>query len=299
MTGLPCGTFIPATAAELRMLDHQDPSFSPDGRYQVTVQPYQGSRQDVNAMIVLKDVASGKRLVETAFMDLPRGGGNLSGYWLDANHFLIPATGDQGPLLLTPGKPAIKIATDLFHLPLKPGNGNQDVWVARSAETANPSRFHIMLVGKASQTVENPLQIYHSETGQVETLPYLAAQGSFSNDGHWLLVRQTTGPTLIRPIDPPGSPFQNFSEQADNTYRWSPDGSKIIALSNLADQQSVISLYTLPQRIFLTAWQSPMYELYPYWSPDGKYLAVTARLRKDPNQEAIFVIQMPSAKVHP
>ena len=110
MAGTPCGTFRPATAPDILVLDHQDPSFSPDGRYQVIMKPYPGSSQGPNEVIDLKDAVSGKNLVETAFIDVPRGGGNLPGYWLDAAHFLIIFTGDQGPLLLTPGKPAIQIA---------------------------------------------------------------------------------------------------------------------------------------------------------------------------------------------
>jgi hypothetical protein len=297
MTGLPCGKFDPAVARETLVLDHQAPSYSPDGRYQAVSLPYKGTSQDVNTVIDLQDVATGKNLVEATFFGLPRSSSGIPGYWLDKTHFLIPTTADQGPLLLIPGKPVVKIAADIFQQPLKPGKGTYDFWMARSAVTENPPRFHLLLIGTAaSQAVTNPLQIYHSETGQVELLPYTAVQAAFTNDGHWLLVGKGTGQTLnqalIRPLDPQGAPFTMFTDQSSMYYTWSPDGSKALGMSKLADQQSVIALFSSPQRTFLTAWRASDYQLSPYWSPDGKYLAVSARSYKNNNQQAIYVIRI-------
>jgi Tol biopolymer transport system component len=294
-TGLPCATFSPATPSEILILAHSDPSFSPDGRYQVVEQPYQGASQGVNEKIDLKDVATGKNLVETVFMKVARGGGNLDGYWLDASHFLIPATVDQGPLLLTPGKSAIKIATDIFHLPLKPGSGEYNFWEAITSVAKNAAQFHLMIF--ASSGTANPLQIYHSETGQVETLPYLASQGGFSNDGHSLLVTTPNDlgqvNTFIRSIDPPGGAFQPFSDKELPPPLSSPNGSMYYQVSQ---DLTTISVYTTPDSTFLGAWQAPDYELWPSWSPDGKYLAVWGRKHLDYNQESIFVIVMPVQK---
>jgi hypothetical protein len=294
-TGLPCFTFNVATQQEILILDHSDPSFSPDGRYQIVMQSYTGASKEVNEKIDLKDVASGKKLVETIFMRLAGGGSNLPGYWLDASHFLISETGDQGPLLLTPGKPAIKVATDIFHLPIKPGSGEYDLWDARAVAAQNSSQFHLMLIATSGDS--NPLQIYHSESGQIETLPYLASQGAFSNDGHWLLVTKpdVSGQqnVLIRSIDPPGGTFQPFSVQELPPTWWSPDGSMYYQVSQ---DLTKIAVYTSPGRTFLGAWQAQDYELWPSWSPDGKYLAVWGRKHTDYNQESIFVIAMPTQK---
>ena len=220
LAGRPCETFAPASADEILALDHTDPSFSPDGRYQVVFQRGAGNSQGVEATIELKEVASGKVLSKTTFTDLPRGGANLPGSWLDPSHFLITATGDQGPLLISPGQPVIQIAAEFFHLPLRPGDGTYDAWIAIKTVTANPAQFHLMLsgtTGNSGQRVKNPLQLYHSESGQVETLPYLASQASFSNDGHWLLVNsnpdRSSTQNWIRPIDPPGAPFEPLSEK--------------------------------------------------------------------------------------
>ena len=93
LAGRPCETFTPASANEILTLDHTDPSFSPDGVYQVVFQRGAGNSQGVEATIELKEVASGKILSKTTFTDLPRGGANLPGSWLDPTHFLIHATG--------------------------------------------------------------------------------------------------------------------------------------------------------------------------------------------------------------
>jgi hypothetical protein len=299
-TGLPCSTFTSATPQEILFLDHSDPSFSPDGRYQVVFQRGAGNSQGVNATIELKEVASGKIFSKTTFTDLPRGGANLPGSWLDPSHFLIPASGDQGPLLISPGQPVIQIAPEFFHLPLRPGDGTFDAWMAIRAVTANPSQFHLMLVGTtgpAGQRVRNPLQLYHSESGQVETLPYLASQATFSNDGHWLLVNpnpdRSSTKNWIRPIDPPGAPFEPLSEKIAIYSTWSPDGSMYYQVSQ---DLTTISVYTFPDGTFLGAWQARDYELSPSWSPDWKYLAVWGRKHTDYDQESIFVIPMATQK---
>lgn len=300
LTGRPCETFAPASVDEILALDHNDPSFSPGGRYEVVFQRGAGNSQGVDATIELKEVASGKILSKTTFTDLPRGGANLPGSWFDPSHFLIYATGDQGPLLISPGQPVIQIAPEFFHLPLRPGDGPLDMWMAIRAVTANPSQFHLMLVGTTGnppQRDKNPLQLYHSESGQVETLPYLASQATFSDDGHWLLVNQnpdrSSTKNWIRPIDPPGSPFEPLSEKIRISSSWSPDGTKVIVGAPISGENSVFSVYSSPQGAFLSAWQAPGYELSPDWSPDGRYLSVWGRVQNDPSQQAIFVVRLP------
>ena len=300
LAGRPCETFTPASANEILALDHTDPSFSPDGMYQVVFQRGAGNSQGVEATIDLKEVASGKILSTTTFTDLPRGGANLPGSWLDPSHFLISATGDQGPLLISPDHPAIQIAPQFFQLPLRPGDGTYDAWIAIKTVTANPSSFHLMLsgtTGNAGQRVKNPLQLYHSESGQLETLPYLASQASFSNDGHWLLVNQNpdrpSTQYLIRPIDPVGAPFEPLPEKIRFSSQWSPDGTRVIVGPPIAGENSVFWVVSSPQGAFLGAWQAPGYEISPDWSPDGKYLSVWGREQNDPSQSAIFVVRLP------
>jgi hypothetical protein len=296
MAGLPCGKFALTTDHETTILDHQDASYSPDGHYQVVVQPYKEGDPAVNTVIDLKDVTSGKNLVEINVFILP-GGSSLPGYWLDSSHFLIPVNADQGPLLLSPGKPPVRIAADFFKLPIKPGNGTYDNWLARSVVSKNPPRFHLMLLGLATSAVTNPLQIYHSETGRVETLPHQAVQGAFTNDGHWLLIGEVKGKSSprawIRPLDSSGAPLELFTDRIDMSYTWSPDGSQMIGMSNMDNSQSLISLYSSPKRAFLAAWRATDYKMSPYWSPDGKYLAAFARSYADAGQTALFLIRVP------
>lgn len=194
--------------------------------------------------------------------------------------------------MLVPGKPAINIARDIFHLPNKPASGELDAWLARMAVTQDPSEFHLMIIPMfvtPNLKPANPLQVYHSETGQVETLPYLVSQGAFSSDGHWLLVTDHSK-VLIRPIDPPGSAFQPFSDQGD-PGTWSPDGSKYYLVS---PDQTTVSVYSWPGGALLGNWQAPDYELSgSSWTPDGKSLCVWGREHNDYHQEAIFIIHIP------
>jgi hypothetical protein len=295
-TGLPCGSFAPATPAEILALDHMDPSFSPDGRFQVVEQFIANTQGLPNQTTTIKEVATGKTVMEAAYVKMAQGGGTITGGWIDSKHFLIPFTGDQGPLLLEPGKPVIKIAPDIFHLPLKPGSGDYDTWNVRvvDVERQVTSRFHLMLIPTftiSNESASNPLQIYHSETGEVERLPYLVTQGAFSNDGHWLLVTTHTSlgnQVLIRPVDPPGSAFQPFSDQPLPPTWWSPDGSMYAQVS---EDLTTITVYSTPDRTILGVWRAPGYGgLSPSWSPDSKYLSVGGGKQNDNEQGAIFVI---------
>jgi hypothetical protein len=249
-------------------------------------------------LVTLKAVSSGKVELQTTIPALA--GKSSPGFWLTADRYLIDEQCDKGPLLLAPGKPLVHIATDLFHLPIKPGNGDYDCWMARAAMAQNESKFHLMVIptfGSSNAEASNPLQIYHSETGQVETLPYLVSQGAFSNDGHWLLVTETNNSgqhkVMIRSLDPPGGAFQPFSDKELPPTWWSPDGSKYYQVSQ---DLTTISVYTSPDSAFLGEWQALDYELTPSWSPDGKYLAVWGRKHTDFNQESIFVISVPAQK---
>ena len=292
-SGLPCSGFVTATPAEILTLDHQDPSFSPGARYQAVEKLSPNTQGPPNQITSIIEVATGKIVMEANYVKMAQGGGTITGYWLDGSHFLIPFTVDQGPLLLAPGKPVIKVASDIFHLPLTPGSAGYDIWMARSdVESQTAEGFHLMLIpvfATNNMKASNPLQIYNSETGQVETLPYLVTQGAFSNDGHWLMVSTVTPQgeeILIRPIDPPGSAFQPLSVQ-ELTFTWSPDGSKYYQVSQ---DQATITVYSFSGSTLLGSWQAPDYELSPSWSPDGKFLVVWSRKHSDYNQQAIFVI---------
>jgi hypothetical protein len=298
-TGLPCSSFTSAAPQEILVLDHADPSFSPNGRYRVGTQFLNNISQNSNMLITLKEVSSGKVELQTTIPALA--GKSSPGFWLTADRYLIDEQCDQeGLLLLAPGKPVVHIAANIFHLPNKLGSGDYDCWMARAAVAQNESKFHLMLItifGSSNGEASNPLQIYHSETGQVETLPYLVSQGAFSNNGRWLLVTETNNSgqhkVMIRPLDPAGGAFQLFSDQEFPPTWWSPDGSKYYQVSQ---DLTSISIYTSPDSTFLGEWQAPDYELTPSWSPDGKYLAVWGRKHSDFNQESIFVFPVPSQK---
>ena len=184
-------------------------------------------------------------------------------------------------------------------MPVKPASGDYDCWLARSAvDNQDGSRFHLMLIpifGSSNLQASNPLQIYHSESGQVETLPYLAPQDAFSNDGHWLLVSERNGSgqpeNMFRSIDPPGGAFQAFSEGELPLTWWSPNGSRYFQVSQ---DLTTVTVYSFPGRTRVGSWQAQDYELSPEWPPDGKYLAVWARKHTDFNQESIFVIAIPA-----
>ena len=71
LAGRPCETFTPASANEILTLDHTDPSFSPDGMYQVVFQGVAGNSYGMEATIELKVVASGRFLAQQPLRTCP------------------------------------------------------------------------------------------------------------------------------------------------------------------------------------------------------------------------------------
>jgi hypothetical protein len=137
------------------------------------------------------------------------------GEWIRDDLFLIWRTSDRGPLLLGTDGSVIEIAPELFGAPAVPETtpGEEYMWAADGISD-DSGNYHLVLYGSGVESAFPPVQLYHSETGQVEALEFTHVwEPTFSPDGRWLLLMesrvgsdQMTTPYLwARQVDPAGS----------------------------------------------------------------------------------------------
>jgi hypothetical protein len=221
------------------------------------------------------------------------------GSWLDSETYLVDASLDQGPLLVTAGGDVIRPALDLFNVPnYVAGQGD---WYLTVTAVKNPiSQAYDFLLSSAGFAMdESPYPLlYHSGSGIVERLdgerPSQLHGFLFVGNGRWLIrypppfPEDNRLPLWIRPLTPPGNDLytdltngtalvQSFAPYADYMADIEPNGRVVIR--------------ALPEGTPLAIWDAPDYRLSmeALWSRDGRYLLVAGEPRSG-GQAALFLI---------
>ncbi|HLF28408.1 MAG TPA: hypothetical protein VJG32_18905 [Anaerolineae bacterium] len=208
--------------------------------------------------------------------------------WLSEDQFLIHETTDQGPLLVTLGQGAVQVVPELFGVSFVP---TSTVSLRATAAVVTGTRtYHILLSGVGEVANFPPSRLYHSESGEVEELPF-KPESEFSPDGRSMIMSDSTeGAVRLRAVEPLGSEARLLLTQSGNPLplTWSPDGTKVAFSSPTG--VPVFSSLDGDQGGF---WETGGYSTFPGpWSPDGKSLAVRGYL-PDGRGEALFVIRVP------
>jgi hypothetical protein len=220
----------------------------------------------------------------------------LGGEWLFEDQFLIYETLDEGPLLIRVGETSVRVAPALFGQPdLSNCDGNvcETSWGVRAQ--AKDGHYHLLMFPVGVEPETPSLWLYHSETGEVEALPFRYFR-QFSPDGQWLILDEA--PTLegyqstalwARPIDPAGGEarflFGNVPFHSPYPL-WSDGWDKVV----VNEPEGRLAAYTFPASEKLGGWQSDGYELMPLaWSPDEGWLAVRGYIPGEPG-EVLFVV---------
>jgi hypothetical protein len=216
------------------------------------------------------------------------------GEWLGGNQFLIYETLDRGPLLLTVSGEVIDVARELFGLEEIPSLLDPDGVSLRAVGAAGTDHYHIALSGVGTEANFPPVRLYHSESGQVEEMPFRYLwPPAFSPDGGWLLLDEhpvqegyETYALWTRSVDPEGSPV-HFLAGGSPYSLWSPDWSMVVF-----GGEGSFSVYAFPDGETLGSWVTGDYSARPIaWSPDGSAMIAHGVAPGDWDQ-ALYLVQM-------
>jgi hypothetical protein len=219
----------------------------------------------------------------------------LGGEWLTEGLFLIYETLNQGPLLVPVGEETFQVAPDLFGISDIPSMlGPEEMSLrATAAVVTGTDTYHIILAGVGIETNFPPIRLYHSETGQVEELPFrYTGSPAFSPDGLWLVLDARpirdgyeSSELWVRPVDSAGSQAVRLAGGGSSYWVWSPDWTMVAVESGQG-----VSIYAVPDGSPRGFWKGGEYNLFPLaWSPTGEFLALSGYLRQGQG-EGLFVI---------
>jgi WD40 repeat protein len=308
MQGTPCGDdFTPVADSTKVYTNVPDPTFSPAGGHRARTEVRDSSAGILDLVTTLVNVPGDQ--VENVIewrIDERLGDLGLGGEWLTEGLFLIYETLNQGPLLVPVGEETFQVAPDLFGISDIPSMlGPEEMSLrATAAVVTGTDTYHIILAGVGIETNFPPIRLYHSETGQVEELPFrYTGSPAFSPDGLWLVLDARpirdgyeSSELWLRPVDPAGSQTHRLAGGGSSLWVWSPDWTRVAVESGQG-----ISIYSVPDGSPLGLWQGGAYNLSLLaWSPTGEFLAVSGYLRQGQG-EGLFVIapavQTPEAAV--
>jgi hypothetical protein len=294
--GRPCGDFSPISGRAMVAADAPDPSLSPGGAHQARTEVRSSQDGVLSLTTTILDVQTGQPENSVEWrIDERLGDLGLGGTWLTEDRFLIHETLDQGPLLVTVGGGVSQAALELFGLTDIPSMlGPEGVSLsARGAAVTGTEIYHLVLAGVGIESNFPSIRLYHSETGQVEELPFrYTGWPVFSPDGRWLVLdaRPTrdgyeSSELWLRPVDPVGSQAGRVASGGGSNWVWAPDWTRVAGVS-----AGDILIFAVPDGALLGSWDGGAYSLFPLsWSAEGEFLAVEGYLPNGQG-EGLFVL---------
>lgn len=290
--GLPCQEFEPAAA----FWGEAQTAFSPSGRYRATT-----THDGKNATTVIADMTSGAVMNQVEWTH--RGGQMVccvGGRWMSDDLFMINWSLDRGPLMVRVGGEVIEVVPTLFGM--KPSALAEQPDVAYGAVDEAGAAYHILLE-RRSAAEGAPFLLFHSHTGEVESLSYRGIwgagdgadyRGGFSPDGGWLLLqlplneqRQDYSLHFVRPVDGPADAARLLA-QFTGSAQWSPDGD-LLAFDEL---DGIVRVMTFPEGEIIEYWSHPAYRLWPVgWLDEDRLLLFGDTIDQNPWTQALFVAE--------
>lgn len=229
------------------------------------------------------DIATGEIITRHDWMPENALDGSFGGpVWIDEETLLITLSRDQGPFFLTVAG-AVESVLPLFGLRLEDGVIVQ-VNVALDAENGV---YHLLLTDYYTESGDRqPSLLYHSETGEVETIsasfPYLSADNRIVSD------------TSARPLDPIAAPFEALSSYSCLPSWYAPDSP--VTAGEAAGGYVVIRTVPeckLVERYLFDAYRQG-YFIFPYISPNGKRVAVDINDQPSQKEHRLMILTLAS-----
>ncbi len=260
-----------------------DKGLSPNGRFRITLELLEEEEDDWRTMLTTLRAEGGAEITavtwrtQTTFAEDDPGG-----EWLSPTQFFIRFA-DGGPLLLDANRPGqtVNAQTGLFGL-ARPAEDRGMVAVPGPA----PDSFYLLLLSNRFDTA--PIQLYHANSGLVETLPYYRSV-PLAPDQQWLLMYGEGGNELwIRRLNEVGGEWRLLGEGV-YTYRWNAENTEIA----LGHDWQAVTWQAFPSGELIGQWSIAPF--FPYqlggWSPDGRFLVVLGAADDAPWQrpQALFL----------
>jgi hypothetical protein len=282
MQGVPCGVFVSAGGGILPE-SSTNTYLSPDGRYQAETVIVQQEEVGFHTDLQITETATGQNLLSMRYLGTRHfsfGGPS----WLTNDLYVIGRTVEQDILYYSVAEDRVgQLYPDLLGLEA------ESTYSLFSQTDPASGTFHLLLLS------DGPPLLYHSESGELEELPYssvssFTSTGSypFSPDGKWLLLSQRPGGAkMLRSVDPPGSvPIQIAAAQS-RVGGLAPNGQKMVFLRGPGS----INIVRFPDGEFLSQWRASGYDIQAiWWSPDSKWL-VAWGINTESGLEVLFVIE--------
>jgi hypothetical protein len=285
--GFPCQDLTPIRVEEIEFLEPPDETQSPEGTFQAktNIQDSEGGWLKLTTTITNNSNGQEENRVNWEIDDrLGSWAEYLGGKWVTDDLFLIYETRSQGPLLIQVGGEIVQVAPDLFGVPATEIPQDSWDWVNQRAIAASVDHddlYHILLHATGSEARFPAVLLFHSDTGEVETLPYTHLwHPGFTPDGQWVLldsrpnIDSYESYTLwIRPVDPPSSQIRLFAE-GTLCSAWSPTQSEIAF-----GWTGEFKIFRFPDGETVNTWTTGEYSnCQLVWSPSGDFLATSGNI---------------------
>lgn len=279
-------------------------SWSPDGRYVANSTTQPGYPDATTAIVEVQT----RQVLQTIEWGT---NGGLSDpappVWLSNTQFLLD-TWNQGPLLGTVGGEVVPLAPQILgermpQINPQEGSGLASLFIVDEES----GTYHVLFMPSANNVSISPLWLYHSETGEVEELPFAdVGYLALSPNEEWLALQRpgewNNGETTFRGmetwarlVDPPGSEPRLVVPVEYHSPSWSPDWTKVVVRWETGahwdeDAEEGFAILSSPHGTVLQRWQTdvPSYlPVHAWWSPDGKSIALVAA---DGQGESLFIL---------
>jgi hypothetical protein len=293
--GTPCkNDFAIITDITSVSTDLPDPSLSPNGSYQAITRVLDAPSYTAETSILSTHTGETENTIDWRYQDTI--GSPVGGQWLTNDQFLINETLDQGPLLITVGKGITQVAPEIFGKPFE--CGQHCYTVSRGAPISGTNKYHLALFGTGEVSNFPPFQLYHSESNEIEEIPFRQG-GFFSPNGKWIIFYDELVDTQesqqfqiwLRPVDPVNGSVNLLATTDVSPFplAWSPDSTKLAVPSSMG-----ITIFVLSNGSLLGAWDTGDYKsIEILWSPDNQVLALRGDLPLPGSQEALFLVHIP------
>lgn len=299
--GEPCGDFEPIPAEVINQAAFSpDASISADRRY--LARTTETNREDgvIYLNTVIEEITTAQVII-TLDWDVEERLGDLGlgGNWLTEDIFLIYDTFSRGPLLIQPGKEVIEIAPQFFNVDhrLEDNAANFAYAWAWGIEGQAAGSYHLLLGYSGAEHLFPDIKLYHSETGEIEELPFNYAWGKgFTDDGNWLLLARTNFTSgfeqrslWVREVEAIGEQASLFAEGSP-TVKWSQDNH-----SAAIGHEGRFEVRSFPDGVSAGVWDTGKYTIYYLdFSPDGRWL-IGAGCLPGAWDSAVYLVLLPES----